>query len=653
MKIRKYIAFLALLSVAIVHAEDWTKYGLKGKVVKSVITSNNYDHNVEIVRRFNLSGHLVDLQFQDLTTDYGRKLNIAVERNRYTSDVKNGKISTIRFDSDGQKCVLSYHYGQNGQLSEITYVENWTTSTTEHISATAQMNDAVAKAKKLKSELDKLQVGTAAYNRKMAEYQAAVKKATVNNFGGQNVVHTQNHSSEGIPKYFSDYEFDELGNWIKRQVKYAGARYTEYQYITYDSDYYSSNMWPIVEKSGDLTKVVDFYDNEMTNSTFKQKAKDYWNSRILDSVYKECGNQLDCLVNTALNPICSNENKEKILDSVRVQVYDKEVAQERDFAKLRQVADKKIAQIAIFNEEYRSRILKQADQMYNDSVAYLEKQVVAQLDIQDYKSAQATSLQAMKIAPGFEKYRAEAEYQLLMGKKADGEITSADCEEYRKDNPNSLYDEDVAKLYNHLYTVENRGKFVHFSVEGGISFGKGMYEANGGIGILLGWHYTLLNFYTGVQYGGFGVISGGQNGDLEKQDKGGHFSGQHVTIPAVLRFNLKRSFTENYYVGLGANLNFAATGYLGYADKYGHSLHIKDKALYNHPFFLTPRFAVGYSSRIFEIELYGLCEVGDILNEDLINKMVLTHSDYKFNMDKINSQMDHRFRAGIAFRYLF
>lgn len=124
MKIRKYIVAIALLSVAITHAEDWTKYGLKGKVLTSVITSNSYDYDVEIVRQFSSSGNLKNFQFKDLTTDYGRKVNAAVERNRYTSDVKNGKISTIRFDSDGLKCVLSYHYGQNGQLSEITYVEN-------------------------------------------------------------------------------------------------------------------------------------------------------------------------------------------------------------------------------------------------------------------------------------------------------------------------------------------------------------------------------------------------------------------------------------------------------------------------------------------------------------------------------------------------
>lgn len=652
MKNKFYLFLIALCCVSGIHAEDWTKFSLKGKVLKTEIT--DVEQNLKSVTIFSAEGNLVNIQLQDGTTDYGYELGLALYRKNYVTDMTNGKISSLQFtDSYGRRCTVSFHYGQNGQLSKMTYVENWTTTSVEHISASAQMNEAVAKAKRLKNELSKLKAGTPAYNQKMAEYQAAAKRASVNNYGAQNIEHVQTHTSEGEAKSFSNYEFDEFGNWTKRKVYINGRNsYWESQSITYEPNFYCSYQWTKMEKSGNLDEVAAFYENKNTPQGFKLKAHNYWNSKIMEKIPEKCGNQLECLVRTASSSICSYENREKIMDNVRQQVYQQKVVNERDYRILKDLAYMKINNVMVFNRVYQDKIVQRSEKMFKDSIAYLRNKIDGHLVAKEYVSARNTALQAQKIYPAFSTQLAEAEYHLLMFDKDNKTITSADCERYRKDNPGSKYDEEIAELQDKLYVRENRGKFVHCGVGGNFAIGKGMYEASGGIDVVLGWHCSLLNFYTGIHYGGFGVLYSTDR-DASIQSNGGHFSGQHMTIPAVLRFNFKRSFTENYYVGLGANLNIVTAGYLGYADSNGDALHLKNKEFYKKPFFVTPRISVGYSMNGVELEVYGLYEIGDVLNEDLINDMMITYPDYKFNTKQLNSQMKHRFRGGVSIRYLF
>lgn len=181
-----------------------------------------------------------------------------------------------------------------------------------------------------------------------------------------------------------------------------------------------------------------------------------------------------------------------------------------------------------------------------------------------------------------------------------------------------------------------------------------MYEANGGLGLLLGWHYSILNFYTGVQYGGFAVLSGDDSSDSnDKVD--GHFTGQHLTIPLELRINFARNFKSNFYVGLGANLNVAFKGYLGYTDNYyKKTFHYDDPHFYKNSCFITPRMGIGYSGSVFEFELYGLYKLQQVVNEDLVNQYIQEASpSYSFDQKTLDKQFGHKFRAGLAVRIAF
>lgn len=655
MKHKTIFILLALLGcVWGTHAEDWTQFSLKGKVVKSVITDDN--NWLEFQAEFSPEGELQDMHYQDVSAKYGNALKLAIENKNkyYKADLENGMISSLQFEDTYGSWEVLFYYGQNELLSKITNTIRWTTSSVEHVKASAQMNEYAAKIRSLKAELAKLTPGTPAYNQKMAEYQAAAEKASVNTSKSQNIVHTQAHTYEGPVKTFSDYEFDDFGNWTKRKVTVNGETYFEYQSITYEPEFYCTHQWAKIEKSGSLDDVAAFYDDEETTPAYRDKAEEYWNARILNEVFNTCGDQLDCLVRTASESICSGKNQETIMDTVRSRVYRQKVLKERDYKALKELVNWQIDSVSIFNSAYQDSIMARSEKMFNDSVVYLRNKITGHLAAKEYEQARETALQAQEVSPVFSGELAEAEYQLLMIKKENKTVTLDDCEQYRKNNPGSVYDGAVAELYNRLYIRENRGRFLRFGVGGDVTFGKGMNEAGLGVDLIFGWHYSLVNFYTGIHYGGFYVMSSNKSdSESSSQSKGGHFSGQHVTVPLVLRINFGRSFTKNYYVGVGMNMNFATSGYLGYETDEGTTLHFKDRKFYRGPVSLTPRVSIGYSGNKFELELYGLCEVRDVLNKDLIYSTISSSHGYKFDMDKIDSQIRHRFRAGFAVRYIF
>lgn len=653
-----YSLLALMLCPLVMWAEDWSKLGFKGKVISTrVFRGQELYGNY----KFTPEGKLISfMPYQNC--DLGSNFTMSpskIQGEYFTVYLQNGNIKSFQITAQGVTTNVAYTYGKDKMLSSLVLDKKWQTTTVKHISASSQMNAAVAKAKKLKAELDKLKRGTAAYNKKLAEYQAAAKRATVNNVSGKNVTETKNHSVNYGEEIFSDYKFDQVGNWIERTVTYRNVQATEYQLITYEPEFLSDYNWKLTEETGNLDKVEEFFMDSVKNTkTYRDKAYEYWNAHILAEMAEKYNNASDKLTHAASSEICSEENREKLLVIAREQIYQQKVLPERDYVKLRAMSELSYRDMKIFNVEYRNKILARSQSMYEDSITYLQDKIAKELANKQYEEAQMTSLHALTIDSvneTFLKQRAESEYQLLMIKKENKTVVAADYKQFRIDNPNSLYDAEVAKLYNRKYTRENRGRFYHIGAAGEISFGKGMFESTGGLGVRLGWHCSIINFYTGIQYGGFGVFSKGESSDTDEdtRTRGGHFTGQHMTIPLMLRFNFARSFTDNLYVGLGADFNVATQAYLGYADENDNVHHFVDKKFYNKSTFITPRLAFGYSGSFIELEVFGLYELGDVVNRSLINRHIDENPNYKFDLEGINKQCGHKFRGGLALRFMF
>lgn len=654
-----YSLIALMLCPSVMQAEDWSKLGFKGKVISAKVYRRGTSYGMY---EFTSQGTLTRfMPYEDF--NFGPNITVSsskIDNGCFTATLKNNNISLLKYNQDnGRVLTLEYIYGQNKQLSRLSKMETQKVTTVRHISASSQMNAAVSRASKLGAELKKLKPGSAAYNKKLAEYQAAVNGASVKNIAGKNVKETNTHVLWSAVEDYSDYKFDVFGNWIERKVEVDGFQTTEYQEIVYEPEFFSNYKWGVVEKNGNLDSVeVFFMDTLNYTKTYRDKAYEYWNANVLKVMEEKYQNASDKLTHAASSKICSDENREKLLVIAREQIYQQNVLTERDYVKLRAISELSDRDVKVFNAEYQNKILARAQKMYEDSVAYLQDKIAKELAAKQFEEAQATSLHALTIDSTnttFLKQRADAEYQLLMQKKEGKVVTAADYKQFRLDNPNSLYDAEIANLYDRQYTRENRGSFYHIGVAGEFALGKGMFESTGGLGLRLGWHCSLINFYTGIQYGGFGVISTSESSDADEDTRtnGGVFTGQHLTIPLMLRFNFNRSYTDNLYVGLGANLNVATQAYLGYADENGEVHHFKDKSFYKKPAFITPRLAFGYCGSFAELELYAQYELGDVLNTNWINAHIDSYPNYKFDCDAITKQYGYKFSGGLALRFMF
>lgn len=652
-----YSLLVLLMCPMMMWAEDWSKLGFKGKVISAKVYRNGNDWNYY---EFTPEGKLTDLYINQQSFGSNFKISSSkIQSSIATVNLQNGNIKSTQREKEGFKVTFNYFYGKDNLLSKVMGKESWQTFAVKHISASSQMNASVAKAKKLLAQLKTLKPGTPAYKKIQAAYQAASKIASVDNVSGKNVKETKNHSREIDTEYFSDYKFDELGNWIERTVRINNQTIKEIQQITYEPEFLSDYYWTLTEKEGNLDKVEEFYmDTVKQTKTYRAKAYEYWNTHIMKDMAEKFNNQSEKLTHAASAEICSAENREKMLVIAREQIYQQKVLTERDYVQLRNISEKADRGLKVFNTEYQNKILARAQQMYEDSIVFLQNKIAQDLANKQFEEAQTTSLHALtidSINETFLKQRAEAEYQLLMIKKENKTVTSDNYKQFRIDNPNSLYDAEIAELYKSKYTREKRGRFYHIGIAGDAAFGTSMYEATSGLGIRLGWHYSLINFYTGVQYGGFAVYSEGSSSDKEgeEQVKGGRFTGQHLTIPLMLRFNFARDFDKNFYVGLGANLNIATQGYLGYSDEEGKLHHFTDKKFYDKSTFFTPRLALGYSGSLIEIEVFALYELGDVMSKSLINSYIDSYPNYTFNRKSIDKQFRYRLSGGLALRLLF
>lgn len=664
---KKNILFLLLaflLCPYIVRADDWSVFSFKGKVLKSTISQETDPDYTWCFFKFTSNGTLKEgsLYGVPLESSFLHNGNYTKYGAQFQIIMKNGKLSKIVEKKEGVTATTTLSYRKDGQLSKASQTNSWKTTSVEHISASSQMNAAAKKAYKLLAELAKLNPLSATYRKKLAEYQAAVKAANVRNTAAKDITRTQSHSQVVFEATFSDYEFDEHGNWTKRLVTTPSTSYVENQTIEYEPEFLSQFNWAKVEKTGDLKQVEAFFMDNKNTQTYRDKAQKYWNERILAELAEKYGNESQYLVHAASAPICSPETRDTALVIAREQIYQQVALKERDYVKLQELAEMKDRDMQVFNTEYQNKILSRAQQMRSDSIAYLQNQIDGLLNSKKYEEARMMVLGALKVDSTdatLRKQKAEAEFQLLSSDREKDIISSSDTyKQFLVDNPNSIYDEKVNGWYHHKYVQENRGRFWHITAGGAFSIGKGMYEASGGLGLLLGWHCSILNFYTGVQYGGFGVASGSDDSsDSDSNDdedsKGGVFTGQHVTIPLELRFNFGRSFDSNFYVGLGANLNLGCKGYLGYTDETGETHYYDDLGFYKNPCFITPRLGIGFSGSVLEFELYGLYEPDQVVNEELINQYIQVSPSYKFDQKTLDKEFRHRFRIGIAARYVF
>lgn len=679
-------------------AQDWDKFPFKGKVLKATIMN---DGKEEGVITFSPSGTLQHLcvetatgcaNFSTLTATSDGYTGQMLEY-KATATVKKGKLSTIAFSTNNYSYVGSSTYGANGFLEKTTMTLKWTTTSQEYVEATANIdtNGAQEILAKLRRETD-----PAKKAQLQRQYQAAVSGAHVNNSGGYTRERKENHQRDFSRTYFN-YTYDEHGNWVSRSYEYSwdGKVHQQTQDIVYEPEYLSNFTWNKLQQNGDLAAIAAFAQDASTTQTYRQLASEYWNDRILGTIAtgknRYDAGDLDLLCAAAFNPLATTYTQDRALDIVRTTLWNEQVVPETDYVKVAEVAKRKWADYDIFDDEYKSRIMARSDELRTQLLADLHQQTQAAFDGGNY--ADAVSLAKKTLAVDAQDAYAtdikqEAAHRMILAKEQARTITEKDYADFIDDNPTSKYVDEVknnrallaSSLLKHKHDrtrVSNldipdpnvrrivmrrcehdefvcwRGKFFRwgFGLDG--SMGVGHTQFGGSLNMRFGYFCSWVNLEVGAKYNYFTSTKGLTGRDSDRD--GGYFEKHYLSVPVDLHVHLTHDWDYAWYLGLGAELGVAniRTNYVDKSLANTGDKTTKDNDLANTNVHISPKLAIGYTTKAVEVELFAIYDMDNPFNEDYAKANYSTIADTDIFKQQISDKFFDKTRFGLALRFLF
>lgn len=698
----KRIIIAVILAVACNHAmaQDWSKFGLKGKILRASIETSGLDRNNGTLT-FSENGTIQKMyletpwivytpeNFSPVKNGYAGQ----TEYNTFDATVKQGRIvSTKIVETDRQGIKnnynTSYTYGSNGFLEKMSGSRNWTTTRTEYVERKDKIDDNGVQAILTKLNAAKKAGNSAEVKRLTAEYQKAISGAKVQTSGGNTREIKENHSQNFSRTYYN-YKTDELGNWTSRTMRDEdGKTYTQTQTIVYEPEFLSGYQWDQLLQEGNLDAIEAFAQRDATTKTYRQKAADYWNGHILTEVATKQNNDLEKYLAAAYSPIAVKDTKDKALDYVQTSIYNQQVLPERDYAKVEKLADKKWNNNLVFDSNYRTRIKERATQLRADSLAGIQRLMQTSFDAQDYQQTvnEAKRMLAIDAANEYAlKLKSEAGHRQLLAMEQSKTINDVAYTQFIQENPTSEYLEEVCdkrallvsetqgnkftwnskvlpvfdekvrqkvqSRSDHARFVRRRGKFmrVGFGIDG--TMGLGHTTFGGGINARFGYFCSWVNLEVGAKYNYMTSTKAlfGRNADLT----GGFLEKQYISVPVDLHIHLSHDWDYAIYLGLGAELGVAKlTSNL--REKYPQKDNTKDKKIANEDMTISPKLSFGYTTKAVELEAFLLYDMDSPFNEDYLKANYSTLCDEDiFKQQVTDPKIMDKLRLGIALRFLF
>lgn len=528
------------------------------------------------------------------------------------------------------------------------------------------------------------------YNNAVARLQRAAQGVGVNTYA-----RTKKTKKTVKADYtYSNYVFDDFGNWISRTYQKGTDYQTQNQTINYDPDFWSHFYWERLEKEGDLRKIEAFYLHPITTNTYKVLASKYWNEHIMAEVAQKYNNNLDTLCRMAEKAIIFDTVKEQALDIVRDQIFNNDVMTERDYKRVSQMKVLRRQNVIVFNDIYQKKIDTQSEKLRTDSVNFLINKAQQEFESTRYQQALATSKGIIIIDPQNETAAnlcQESSYRIILSKEAENSIQESDyvsfIDEYNASDhvpeiqnkralyASSLFNREtsneelervnalptdelthkiVSKRYKKWMFKNNRGNFFHIGIGGGFAYGSVNTVASGEVTTRFGYTANLLNLTVGLKYNY--LTSSSQMFKSPKESGSAYFNRQYLSIPIMLRFNFKHGYNGSSYFAAGTELNISTL-----SAKLRNVEDIDDKKFANDNISFTPRIALGGRFFGLEIELFGTYDVDNPFNVDYIKKYKLKNGNNiqtvcdKSAYDKqINGEdFFDKVRGGIALRIWF
>ena len=650
-----------MLFALLANAQDYEAFGLKGRVKKVVMTDDNhtddYD-NPEIIEQLDFDkGMLVACKLNLPTSawtvedfhrtgfGFGGDLDITLT---------NGRITQAKHTEDDEPSTTTFTYNSDGTMASCTEKgkkeETVTCSRCKgsgYITCRTCHGEGMIAYRRWDGEIDAKRC-ECTYDADEAEDESLYGRESCPKCDGEGeLTVTKNFTCTCT---YSNYDFDEYGNWISRTCKYTGYKQktvTETREIEYEPDFISEVKWNELEKGGDIYKIEQFGLDNATTDTYKRKASDYWSKYKLERLSSSSLSATE-LEKLATHRLCNDLLKEQALRKLGTILYN-ESSNITDYKTLEEMANKRVGYSDVFDYAQKEGLKAHAKQIRVERVANLCASARRALDSKEYYLCDREAVEGLEIDPKnreLRELRAEAEYHMLIN-------TTTSCEAYLRNNPYSKYREKVEKKLNRLNRKEARQG--EKSLDEAILLTEGLDTKpcyfGFGLGFFGGHKLFGMDFFLSAT---FGPYSSYVSGHIDAGYEVGFHSTENYDIdagafkiPVSIRCKFKR--TNKFFVSAGVEsiIPVSASYKLKSEDANNSKAHgTKDKNLLNGVNF-APRIGFGWTLRKIEIEAFVNYTVKPRLKMDYANSVLGEWNDVA------NYNSKSHFGGGAVLRIMF
>lgn len=126
-------------------------------------------------------------------------------------------------------------------------------------------------------------------------------------------------------------------------------------------------------------------------------------------------------------------------------------------------------------------------------------------------------------------------------------------------------------------------------------------------------------------------------------------------MPVDLHVHLTHDWDYAWYLGLGAELGVAniRTNYVDKSPANTGDKTTKDNDLANTNVHISPKLAIGYTTKAVEVELFAIYDMDNPFNEDYAKANYSTIADTDIFKQQISDKFFDKTRFGLALRFLF
>lgn len=222
----------------------------------------------------------------------------------------------------------------------------------------------------------------------------------------------------------------------------------------------------------------------------------------------------------------------------------------------------------------------------------------------------------------------------------------------------------VQSRIDHQEFLRERGSFFHFGIGVDGAVGSANSSISPGATFHVGYFCSIINFEVGVKYN---YLMSTKVAFKSKDDKlGGAFEKDYLSVPLMLRWNFSKDYTSAFYLGVGADLKIAdISSKMKKTDGTTKNFTIKDKKFANDKMTISPKVAIGATSKHFEGEIFAIYDKDDVFNKEYIESYVVKDDEYYlkslsslcdskiYKKQITSSNFFDKCRFGLSLRYMF